>query len=133
MRVTPTVCPFPLKYVPIGPFSVLFGRMCWEDRLDWPSVFDALEFCKCYLRAAAELSRQYIQDYESSSPFKQLQPLSIIARLVWNQDWTLANAIISRDRFVAEHVTVVGTCVSLSQPAAFAIPADELRLQDLSD
>ena len=104
-------------------FPIIYKHMYWEDRLDLLSGFEKLSFVKAYIRNAAELTRQYIQDNpnESQSGFAKLSTLSTIARLVWRQDVQLALAITGRDSFVATHVAITVSYTHLTLPTIYSV------------
>ena len=76
--------------------------MCHADRLDRFCGFGALEVVTDYMRGAAELARQSIIDMEHETPFARVLTLTTILRLVWSQNYQLAENMMARDATVKD-------------------------------
>ena len=85
--------------------------MCWQEGVHLLYGFEKLLLVKHLMRGAAEMVRDFCQNNEQNTPWVKAQTLRTIARVVWNQDWRLATAMIDRDTFVAKYLRVDGFAV----------------------
>jgi len=104
----------------------------WESKLHTLTGLDKLAEMKTLMRGAAEMVRDNMQQNDPDNPLIKSQCLSTIARVVWNQDWRLALAMIDRDTTAAAHIAVSGCTVSVTDADRFARECEEAHTNILN-
>ena len=109
--------------------------MAWEEdflHTDFEDELHELKFLKDMMKAAAQYSRDYLQDYHGEDPFIKSQQLAAIARTVFMQSHLLLETLLKHSPLAREHLEIIENKIHIKNMQAFKDLCDIVNTQ-LSD
>ena len=126
--------PFALEIYSHPFYVIILDKLCWLEGLHHKSGFEKLLLLKHLMKGTAEIVQDHCFTHEQDSPWLVAQTLRTIARIVWTQDWKLAESLILKDPLAAKHLNVENRVVTIVNFREYAEETDTaqtytLRLQ----
>ena len=84
------------------------------------------------MKAAAQYSRDYLQDFHGEDPFMKSQQLTAIARIVFMQNHLLLETLLKHSPLAREHLEITENKIHIKNMQAFKDLSDIVNTQ-LSD
>ena len=69
----------------VDPEIEIHDQLVWEEKLGCYKGYERVEFHKQIMVAAAQYTREHLQDHAEESTLIQSQTLTTISRIVWTQ------------------------------------------------
>ena len=95
--------------------------------------FERLRRHKELLLAAAQFTREMLQDYQEETLHIKAQDFTTVARVVWTQNRILAEKLRVKSKVAKTHLAIEGGRISIKDPQLFSMEIDEVKLRMLQE
>ena len=131
--LTPLDSPIPLEICRDRNFVRLHDQIVWEEKLLSYSGLDRLRFHKQIMAAAAQYTRQFLQDNVEETVFIKAQNLTTISRIVWTQNISLAEKLIGRSDTAKKQLQILDGKVLIVGPDLFPVEISDTETTSHQD